>query len=151
MSAFKVLNLRTLSSRIILMLAFLSSGLISLVFSAPVSVPLFELAIIISYPFYGEIFFTVSSLKSKNKPKLYFGASLLFFLSLTFNFFCFTLSSYFASLIVSLLAILTILAFLQKLILIKKAAAIKLLPLLILYIVCVIFSFLMLFSRQHLL
>jgi len=76
MSAFKVLNLRTVSSRVIMMLGF-SGG------SAP---PLFELALIISYLAFGDFFLSVYLLKSKDKTVMIILCSLLFFIELIFNF-----------------------------------------------------------------
>mgnify|MGYP001024669334 FL=1 len=139
MSAFKVLNLRTVSSRVIMMLGFLSLGLISLVFSGGSAPPLFELALIISYLAFGDFFLSVYLLKSKDKTVMIILCSLLFFIELIFNFTFFFFSLKTVSVFL-LSAYIIMGAYLSRLIIKKsKGTAFKLLPHLLLFLFALFF------------
>lgn len=139
MSAFKVLNLRQISSRVILILMFLSLGLISLVFSGINASPLFELALIISYAAFGDFFLSAYLLKGKEHRLITALSALIFLLELAFNFTCFRLSLKALSVAVISLCILSG-ALLSRLLIKKsKGAAFKLLPHLLLMLYALFF------------
>lgn len=95
MSAFKVLNLRDFSSKIISMLLFLSMGLISFVISGglkegvatPKGMPfsLFESISILSYLFFGLLFYRIYHIKTKEKNTAVMLSLIMFFLSVFYN------------------------------------------------------------------
>ena len=139
MSAFKVLNLRTISSRVILMLAFLSLGLISLVFSGGSAPPLFELALIISYLAFGDFFLSAYLLKSKGHSLIMILCAVLFSLELLFNFVFFLFGAKTLSVIVISAYIISG-AILSRIIIKKsKGTAFKLLPHLLLFLYALFF------------
>lgn len=139
MSAFKVLNLRTISSRVILMLAFLSLGLISLVFSGGSAPPLFELALIISYLAFGELFLSAYLLKSKEHGLIMILCTVLFSLELLFNFVFFLFNARTLSVIIISAYIISG-AILSRIIIKKsKGTAFKLLPHLLLFLYALFF------------
>lgn len=140
MSAFKVLNLRNISSRIITMLTFLSLGLISLVFSGGGAPPLFELALIISYLAFGDFFLSAYFAKSDKHGLVMLLCSALFVLSLIFNFTYFYFLLKFFSVIICSLYLLSgayLFLLLEKN---SKGAALKLLPHLMLFLYALISS-----------
>ena len=139
MSAFKVLNLRTISSRVILMLAFLSLGLISLVFSGVAAPPLFELALITSYLAFGDFFLSAYLLKSKGHSLIMILCAVLFSLELLFNFVFFLFGAKTLSVIVISAYIISG-AILSRIIIKKsKGTAFKLLPHLLLFLYALFF------------
>lgn len=115
MSAFKVLNLRDFSSKIISMLLFLSMGLFSFVISGPIkegtavpkSMPffVFEIVCILSYLFFGLLFYRIYHIKAKERKAAVLLSLILFFLSIFYNIFLFRFSLCVISAFISALCI----------------------------------------------
>lgn len=115
MSAFKVLNLRDFSSKIISMLFFLSLGLISFVISGgpkegvamPKGMPFFLLESVsaLSYLFFGLLFCRIYHVKTKGKNAAVMLSLIMFFLSVLYNVTLFRFSLCVTSAFISALCI----------------------------------------------
>ncbi len=129
MFAFKVLNLRTCSEKIITILICLSSGLLSLIFSSPyesLSIPhlpftLFVLLLSINYALYGVTF---SKLYDKNKTEschLILHLLCCFIISLVLPVLILRFKLFFTSSILSVIYFCIFLSLFKKCLYMKKA------------------------------
>lgn len=128
MPAFKVLNLKTASSRIISVLTFLSLGLLSLVAAKSAPPMPSELCLIFSYMLFGDFFYYLYREKTKTR---HLALSLLVF---SLSFFCPIISRPYVSYALYVLCIFLCAVLIKKLIPRKKASTVRLWLLMLFYL-----------------
>lgn len=133
MSAFKVLNLKTFSSRVIYSLLFLSLGLISLVLAEGISSPHLEILLTVSYALYGDIFYAACSINGKNHTLAVLLSSLIFVLSFICALTLFRFSLYITTALISAFCIFFSVLLFKLLFSRSRFSAFKLLPHIALY------------------